>query len=170
MARVKNQDIERRFPDQGPHSVPNTAIALSSGYSGEIVTISLCGLNPRKPDQVANLIIKRAALYSPLLTYRWDIKHQKRRGRGQRATDDKSVSTRPNFGNRKVATLIKVRDLRNVSSLKQFHYILDTLIGFYSSRMKKMNWERKKPARAEKVWAVEGCAPGRANGQPEGHG
>ncbi|KAF9991559.1 hypothetical protein BGZ65_000431, partial [Modicella reniformis] len=40
--------------------------------------------------------------------------------------------------------------------LKQLHYVIDGLTGFYGSKtVKKKNWEKSKSIRAEMDWAIK---------------
>ncbi|KAK3825871.1 MAG: hypothetical protein J3Q66DRAFT_365588 [Benniella sp.] len=82
-ARIDLPKIERRFPDLqsiidafGPKYKDCAVIGVDPG---EVITAAFCGLNPHKPDEVTNLLVRRSAQYSPTVAHRRAIDHMKRR-------------------------------------------------------------------------------------------
>ncbi|KAF9962823.1 hypothetical protein BGZ65_007773 [Modicella reniformis] len=185
--RVGIQELERRFPDR--QSIIST---FGSNYNdcavigvdpGEVISASFCGLDPRNPNQVTNLHIKRGALYSPTLAHRRAMEQLKRRRptinaqaniapaiwtqKRSAADVDESVSA----GQPCMIELPSIHELEGSlpssafetmdtyqMGLKQSFYVLDALTGFYHSKaVKKMNWERRKSLRSEMDWAVHGA-------------
>lgn len=181
-ARANICDIKRRFPDRD--SVVKTFggkykdCAVIGVDPGEVIAASFCGLDPRKPTQVTNLHIKRAALYSPTLAHRRAMEQLKR----QRPTIDAPSDIHPSVWTKKQPTPSSARQPCAVvipsiqeleaslpssrfeslstyhAGMKQFHYVFEALSGFYGAKsIKKKSWEKRKSTRAEMDWAVNGA-------------
>ncbi|KAK3822835.1 MAG: hypothetical protein J3Q66DRAFT_385364 [Benniella sp.] len=174
-ASIGIQGLERRFPDR--QSIINTFgfnyhdCAVIEVDPGEVVAASFCGLDPRKPKQVINLHVKRAALYSPTLAHRRAMERLKR----QRPSVNAQGSITPAVWTTAQVDAISAKLPRSVElpsiqelesslpsstfdTIETYRLGLKQFTMFYSSRtMKKLSWEKTKSLRAEKDWAVNGA-------------
>ncbi|KAI7816156.1 hypothetical protein BC939DRAFT_57930 [Gamsiella multidivaricata] len=131
---------------------------------GEVISASFCALDPRKPNQVTNLPIRRSALYSPSLSFRVALEAKKRERTTVTIKDDTGLSGHtcetPSISELEASlpssSFVSMEEHRH--GLRQFSYVLQPLRDFYGSRsMKKRLWELKKANRAEKDHAVHGA-------------
>jgi hypothetical protein len=163
-ARVPIMDLMRRFPSQesitqtfhGDHR--NTVVVGVD--PGEVVSASFCALDPTKPKQATNLLVKRSALYSPVFSYRSTIQEMKQRPGVLEAPSAQELEAM-------LKSWAEESKEEHQTALNQFHGVLEPLTGFYGSRvMKKLNWERKKASRAEMDWAACGALNMASKDQP----
>ncbi|KAF9915266.1 hypothetical protein BGZ65_000818, partial [Modicella reniformis] len=80
-ARNPIKDITKTFPDpdsihrsfQGAHK---DAVVVGID-PGEVISSSFCAIDPRDPERVSNLLVKRSALYTPVLAHRHALQELK---------------------------------------------------------------------------------------------
>lgn len=126
------KDITKTFPDhdsiqksfQGAHK---DAVIIGVD-PGEVISSSFCSIDPRAPTRISNLLVRRSALYAPVMAHRHALQQLKYDGDQAIAHIESSLS-QPRY-----ETIDGLE-----SSLQQFHSALDHLHGFYgSTKVKKM--------------------------------
>ncbi|KAF9937221.1 hypothetical protein BGZ65_001686 [Modicella reniformis] len=154
--RVPIQDITRAMPN-------NNAVAKVLGDDplnvvcvgvdpGEIVSASFCAVDPKRPQQPSNLLVRRAAIYSPALKHRtWMEKAKRERLPEQARTPEMTTYRRPSINELEQA-------LSRDNSINRFVYVYDALSSFYASQgYKRRRWDLKKATRAEYELALTGA-------------
>lgn len=147
-ARVGIRDLTKTFPDRdaidGVFSEPEKTMVLGCD-PGEIVTAAFCAINPKEPNEVQNLSIKRTALYAPVIAYREELKKRKEEA-----------------GIFEIEQALPSLTYESTQKFEEYLQgklaIMDQLREFYgSTEMKKIGWERTKSKRAEYDWATDGA-------------
>ncbi|KAG0312954.1 hypothetical protein BGZ99_009171 [Dissophora globulifera] len=148
----------------GYRSLPNQSLRVSAAF---------CALDPKKPAQVTNLIVKRSALYSSALAYRAALERMKQRPVCLPSVQDLHIGAWCGSDDIDTANwqveLPSIAELerplpphvfesieKHEMGLQDYHYVAEVLNGFYRSRtLKKMKWERQRAVRAEMDLAVQ---------------
>lgn len=146
------QDITKRFPTRESfterlNEYMSTVIGVDMG---EVVTASFCALDPKTPEKVSNLLVKRSALYSPVKSYFEDLqaKEQEQQNYGE-SIQGLQHSIR-SFD-------VESKD-EHVRHLGEFFSAITQLRDFYgSTSFKRVTFERKKSYRSEFEWAARGA-------------
>jgi len=174
--------IEKRFPNRpsinaalGPNPYKVVVVGIDPG---EIITASLCGLDPDALFAATNLHIRRAALYAPSLSHREALQELKRQRPvvTQSSTIDSTLwsGLDPHRYRQATAEEFELPSISEIESslpskafvsieqhekaTQQWWYSREALSGFYSStKIKRWNWEKHKATQAEKEWAFNGA-------------
>ncbi|KAF9343807.1 hypothetical protein BGX34_006349, partial [Mortierella sp. NVP85] len=181
--------LEERFADRqsiindfGPAIEDTVVVGVDPG---ERISAAFCMIDPKVPNQVSNLSIRRNALYSPMLAHRMRLEDMKRRRIPVTSntsfnttlwtcpdlSEDLSASGSKLDRNDSDVELPSINDLqqslgqsnyeskqRYQDHLRQYAQVYEVLNEFYAARsLKKLHWERVKAMRAEKDLAVHGA-------------
>jgi hypothetical protein len=181
--------LEKRFADHqsiindfGPAIEDTVVVGIDPG---ERISAAFCMIDPKVPNQVSNLSIRRNALYSPMLAYRMRLEDMKRRRISVTSNtpfsttlwtcpdlcEDLSASGSKLDRNDSDVELPSINDLqeslgqsnyeskqRHQDHLRRYAQVYEVLNEFYAARsLKKLHWERMKAMRAEKDLAVHGA-------------
>lgn len=169
-------EIKARFPDRSAITASlgddPTEVTVVGIDPGEIISGSFCGLDPKAPNTLTNLQIRRSALYGPTLSHRQAMEDLKRR----RPYIDQPLEISPDnwilpHQSAGYLELPCISELENSlpdkgftsieayeKGLKDWWYVHDVLRGFYGSMsLKKWSWELAKATQAERDWAFHGA-------------
>ncbi|KAF9355237.1 hypothetical protein BGX34_010580 [Mortierella sp. NVP85] len=138
-SKVYIRDVTKAYPDMDKieetfRFTPHDTVVVGID-PGEHITASFCAIDPRDPDVVTNLLVKRKALYAPILAHRSQLQQLKT----NIGIDDIECS------------LTRCEGVDYEDGLANFYDTFEQLHAFYNSKpVKKMAWERRKAFRAEK--------------------
>ncbi|KAI8358157.1 hypothetical protein B0O80DRAFT_275249 [Mortierella sp. GBAus27b] len=147
--------LEKRLPDRQTiigDVGPIEDIVVVGVDPGEKVSATFCMLDPKSPAQVSNLMVKRNALYGPVLGYRNRMDDIKRcKPGGSELPSIKEIEG--SLGDSSFTSLD-----HHISTLENFAGAFRILTEFYSSKTaKKFQWEKSKSLQAEKDLAFNGA-------------
>jgi len=160
--RVDIHDIEKRFPDRNavlrmfPRGPENVAVVGID--PGEVISAAACGINTdsNNASVVRNLLVKRAALYSPILSHREAMNRAKNERIKPPASPGYIFPTVNDFQNR-LCNLGNGSPRDVCLHINWWMFVFRWLRSFYSTTSyKRKDWDRKKAFRAEYDWAVRG--------------
>jgi len=135
-SRAGITDITKAFPDQESidtafRYAPQDTVVIGVD-PGEVVAASFCALDPRETNVIKNLLVKRSALYTPVLAFRSHL---------QMLKSASGINTIENGLKRHNSdSVVEVK-----SGVTQLYTALEQLNGFYGSkRLKKMTGKKKQ--------------------------
>ncbi|KAK3811751.1 MAG: hypothetical protein J3Q66DRAFT_442623 [Benniella sp.] len=164
-AKVRIPNIKALFPDQ--HSIRASfgedlsQISVIGVDPGEHVSAAFCAINPKNPSTVSNLLVRRKALYQPVLSYRSAL--QKLKCHRPIFTDVSEIhgamwarDSSSKVGTELPSTYDTIASFE--AYFDQWLYVPPILQEFYACRkLKVMKWEMRKSLQAEYQWAVKGA-------------